>query len=237
MADFPGVGLPAGEEGEDLLAVGLGVEVLPVLGHVADEEHRVVEHDEVLLAVVALAGHQFGAGHVEQLDGHAAGVVGAVLLRVGVAVGEAHPGVPHLARLGEHALAQVGGQVGVDGDFGLHAAVGLGVGVAQHAGVVAVLFDDADGVFDDGLGLLGFVRRDLFLGRDRAAELDAVVHPADAQADEAEQGQAEDGQRHPFAEEVPDPGEQCAHGGGPLRGAFLVFFCGGRVCREFLPSP
>lgn len=130
MAEFPGVGLPAGEEGEDLLAVGLGVEVLPVFGHVADEEHRVVEHDEVLLAVVALAGHQFGAGHVEQLDGHAAGVVGAVLLRVGVAVGEAHPGVPYLARLGEHALVQVGGQVGVDGDFGLHAAVGLGVGVA-----------------------------------------------------------------------------------------------------------
>lgn len=245
MADFPGAGLPAREEGGDLLAAGLRGEVLPVFGDVADEEHRVVEHDEVLLGVVALAGHQLGAGDVEQFDGHAAGVAGAVELRVGVAVGEADHGVPPVARLGEYALAQAGGDIAGDRDFGLHAAVGLGVGVTQHAGVVAVLFDDAHGVFDDGLGELGFARRDFFLGGDGAGEFPGVVEAADAPAEQADGGDGEQQTAEPFAEEEPDSGEQGAHG----TGSFGVFFfwrgfrslaragvAGWAWCRAF-PSP
>ncbi|MOA61771.1 hypothetical protein D3C78_1869920 [compost metagenome] len=55
MADLPVAWVLAGEEGQDLLALGLGGDVLAVFGHVANEEVRVVEHDEILLAAFLLA--------------------------------------------------------------------------------------------------------------------------------------------------------------------------------------
>ncbi|MNF69620.1 hypothetical protein D3C84_515070 [compost metagenome] len=192
MADFPAARVPAGEEGSDLLTVGLGVEVLPVFGHVADEENRVVEHHEVLFARVRRVCHQFRAWHVEQLDGHAASVAHAVELREGVAIGQAHPGLPGLAWLGEDAGAQVAGDLGNYRHLGLHAAMGLGVGVAQNAGVVAVLFDDADGVVDDGLGLRGLTGGYHFFGGYRAGEFPAVVGLARQPADQADHQQDEE---------------------------------------------
>ena len=239
VAQFPTGGVPVGEEGQGFLAVGLGGEVLPVFGDVADEEHRLVEHDEVLLAVMAAAGQEFFAGHVEQLDGHAARVVLAVELRVGVAVGEAHPGVPALARFGEHAATQGRVEVGAYLEFGLHAAVGLGVGIAQDAGVVAVLFDHADGVLDDRLGDAGFVRGDLLFRGHRAGEFPGVVEAADGPAAEAEGQQEEEQAAEPFAEEQPGVGEECAHGVGVLGGVrwLWAFILLGRGVRHDCFSP
>ena len=239
VAQFPTGGVPVGEEGQGFLAVGLGGEVLPVFGDVADEEHRLVEHDEVLLAVMAAAGQEFFAGHVEQLDGHAARVVLAVELRVGVAVGEAHPGVPALARFGEHAATQGRVEVGAYLELGLHAAVGLGVGIAQDAGVVAVLFDHADGVLDDRLGDAGFVRGNLLFRGHRAGEFPGVVEAADGPAAEADGQQQEEQAAEPFAEEQPGEGEECAHGVGVLGGVrwLWAFILLGRGVRHDCFSP
>ncbi len=130
MAHLPTAGVELGEKRQDFLAVRLGADVLRVLGHVADKEVRVAEHHKVLLGPCLLVGEQLCARHVEQLDGHAARIADAVELRVGVAVGQPHHGLPGLARFGKDTLAQCGVEVGQHLDFGLHATVGLGMGIA-----------------------------------------------------------------------------------------------------------
>ena len=186
MADFPGAGVPAGEECHDLFTVGLGGEIAFVLGHIAHKKSWVVEHHKVLLAGMLRALCQFFTGHIQQLDCHAAGIAGVVELRVGIAVGQAHPGLPGLAWFAEYTALQAAIDIGADGDFGLHAAMRLGVGIAQHAGIVAVLFDHADGIFNDALGERGFIGRDLLFSRHRAGELPAVIGGSDGPAADAD---------------------------------------------------
>jgi len=53
VPQLPAARIDAREERQRLLALRLGGEVAAVFGNVADEEHRVVEHHEVLLAGVA----------------------------------------------------------------------------------------------------------------------------------------------------------------------------------------
>ena len=143
-----------------------------------------------------LVGQQLFARHIKQLDRHAAGIANAVELRVGVAVGQPHHRLPGFARFGEHTLAQCRVKVGQHADFGLHATVGLGVGIAQVARAFAVLVNDAHGGLDDALGHRRFTGRDLFIRRHRPAVLPGVPggggQPAEqAQADQPQQGLAE----------------------------------------------
>ena len=111
------------------MAVSLGGEIAFVLGHIAHEKGRVIEHHEVLLAGVLRAFAEFFTGHIQQLDRHPSRIAGPVELRVGIAIGQAHPGLPGFAGLTEHAVLQAAIEIGADGDFGLHATVGFGVGI------------------------------------------------------------------------------------------------------------
>src|SRR5262245_37789471 len=88
------------------------------------------------------------------------------------------------------------------------------MGVTQYAGVVAVLFDDAHGVANDGAGLRGFVGGYDFFGGDRSGEFPAVVGLARQPADQADHQQDEE----EFAEHAAEPEpEAFEHGGlGPL---------------------
>jgi hypothetical protein len=54
------------------------------------------------------------------------------------------------------------------------------MGIAQDTGVIAVLFDHSDSIFDDALGKRRFTWRDLFLAGNRAGEFPAVVRATHA---------------------------------------------------------
>jgi hypothetical protein len=90
VTNLPGARVPTRKKGHDFFAVCLCGDVLTILGDIADEEVRVVEHHEVLFASMCLIAQQLFARHIEQLDRHAPGVADAVELRVGIAVGQAH---------------------------------------------------------------------------------------------------------------------------------------------------
>ncbi|MCY1422333.1 hypothetical protein D9M71_380100 [compost metagenome] len=148
-----------------------------------------VEHDEILLAAVLLAAQQLLAWYIQQLDGHATGIADAVELRVGIAVGQANPGLPLLAGLGEDALTHLRAQVLGHCHFGCYAAMGLGVGIAQISGTAAVLVDDANSGLDDVLGHGRFIRRDLLLGRNRAGFFPGVPEAGQQPGQQAERHQ------------------------------------------------
>jgi len=174
MAYLPAARIPRREEGQHLFAICLGTNVLTVFGYVADEEVGMVEHDKILFATPLLAWQQLSPRYVEQLDRHPPGIPDAVKLRVSVAIGQTHHRLPGFTRCGEYALAQCRIEIVDHLDLGFDAAVGLGVGIAQITGVLAVLVHDPDRRLDSVLGHGGFTRGDLFLGRDRAAMLPGV---------------------------------------------------------------
>src|SRR3990167_8990527 len=186
MTQLPGAWVGTGEEGHDLFPLGLGGEVLPVLGHVTHEKGRVVEHHEVLFR------------------GRAEGIAHAIKLRVGIAVGQAHPGLPGFARLAQYAVLPLRRKIAAHAHLGFHATVGFGMGIAQYAGVAAVLFYDTNGVFDDGLGMGAFISRDLLLTGHRAGELPAVVGVAQCCASQAQHQQQEQHTAQQAAQPEPD---------------------------------
>ena len=65
VAQLPAARIDAREERQRLLALRLGREVAAVFGNVTDEEHRVVEHHEVLFAGMARVTRELFPGHVE----------------------------------------------------------------------------------------------------------------------------------------------------------------------------
>jgi hypothetical protein len=127
------------EEGE---RVGGGLEV-DVVGGVTHEERRGVQQDEVLRPANA-------SGDPHHLDGHAAAVAGRVGLRRLRAVGEADPGrIARGAR--EQARCEVPRQAVQHPEFGLHAAVRLGMGVAVRRSPCGGHADPALNARDDRL--------------------------------------------------------------------------------------
>jgi hypothetical protein len=140
-----------------------------VLG-VIDEEHRVIDHDEVLGLGRALFGQQLHPGHSHQLDGHAVGIaldVGAGRIRV--AVRKANPGVVGLAG-NESALSQVLRQNCVDRESGAHTTMRLGMRVPSRRSFFGriLLFNPPADQLRDGLG------RGHFAWPDRLAEVASI---------------------------------------------------------------
>jgi len=65
VAQLPAARIDAGEERQRLLALRLSSEVAAIFGNVTDEEHRVVEYHEVLLASVARVTRELFPWHLE----------------------------------------------------------------------------------------------------------------------------------------------------------------------------
>ena len=191
MANLPVLGVPRREERHDLFAVSLRPDVLSVLGHITDEEVGMVEHHKILFGAALLTGHQLSARDVQQFDGHPPGIANAVKLRVGVAVGQAHHGVPGLARFGEDTLTQGRIQVAQHLNLGVDATMCLGVSIAQVAGVFPVLIDNFEGGLNRIPGHRGFAGRDFLLRGHRPAVLPGIPAAGQCPADQPQRYQCQ----------------------------------------------
>ena len=131
-----------------------GLLKIDIIRRVANEECRVVDHDEVLRRRRTLR-------HAHQLDRHAAAVADRVPLRRARAVGEPDPGGIG-AGLREDADTQGCRKIVEHPEFGPHAAMGLGMGVspctAIFRGRAHLVLDPAH----DRRDRVGFSRRHAF---------------------------------------------------------------------------
>ena len=129
---------------------------IDIIDGVTNEEGRVVDHDEVLRRRRTLR-------HARQLDRHAATIAARVLLRSARAVRKSYP-CGKGARLREHADTQYRRQIIQHPEFGVHAAMRLGVRVSARGSVrrrgADLTLDDAY----DRRDRIGFSRRYGFAG-------------------------------------------------------------------------